>query len=220
MNLHKTGSALLAALALALAAQSANAQPPPPPQPRPAPVRIPPSKDPMAAPAAPYKLDPTHTAVILRILHEGSSYSMFRFNTVSGMLNWDPARIETSKVEIMVDPASITTPAPGFVQTLIGPNYLNVAVYPEIRFVSTGIHRTGPMSGDITGDLTLLGKTRPIVIHAEMVGVGHSVRLGTPTVGFSGSTKFKRSDFGLTTLIPGVGDECEILIESSFDIAK
>jgi polyisoprenoid-binding protein YceI len=154
--------------------------------------------------------------VILRIKHEGTSYSTFRFNTIAGVLNWDPAHMEASKLNVTVDPKSLVTPVAGFADNLTGPNYLNAAQFAQATLVSTGIRRTGPTTGVITGDLTLLGQTKPITINAELVGVRTNMR-GAPTFGFAGVTKFKRSDFGLTTLIPSVGDEVELTIDVEFN---
>jgi len=173
------------------------------------------SKNPAAAPGGLYKMDPDHTSVLIRIMHEGTSYSTFRFNSDAGVLDWDPARIEASKVDITVETSSIVTPVAGFADRLSGPRYLNTAKFPQARFVSTGIRRTGPTTGEITGDLTFLGVTRPIKIDAQLVGIGPNAR-DLPTIGFAGSAKFKRSDFGLTTLLTVFGDETELMIDTEF----
>ncbi|HTK34054.1 MAG TPA: YceI family protein [Caulobacteraceae bacterium] len=177
-------------------------------------MHTPATKDPAAAPAATYRVDPNHASVIAVVLHEGTSFSTFRMNKVAGTLNWNP-RVEASTVEVTVDPKSVDTPAPGFVDTLVGEQWLNAEKFPEIKFVSTAVRRTGPTTGEITGNLTFLGKTKPIVVRAELVGIGASVR-GVPTIGFRGVAKFKRSDFGLTTLEEAVGDEVELLLEIEF----
>jgi polyisoprenoid-binding protein YceI len=173
------------------------------------------SKDPAAAPRGRYKMDPDHTSILVRILHEGTSYSTFRFNSDQGVLDWDPGRIEASKVDVTVETQSIATPVAGFAGRLAGARYLNTAKFPQARFVSTGIRRTGPTTGEITGDLTFLGVTKPIKIDAQLVGIGPNAR-DMPTVGFAGSAKFKRSDFGLTTLLTVFGDEAELMIDTEF----
>jgi polyisoprenoid-binding protein YceI len=181
---------------------------------QPLPVHTPPTKDPAAAPAATYRVDPNHASVIAVVLHEGTSFSTFRMNKVAGALNWNP-RVEASTVEVTVESKSVDTPAPGFIDTLLADQWLNAEKFPEIKFVSTAVHRTGPTTGEITGNLTFLGKTKPIVVRAELVGIGASVR-GVPTIGFKGAAKFKRSDFGLTTLAEAVGDDVELLLDIEF----
>jgi polyisoprenoid-binding protein YceI len=196
---------------------SAQAPPAAAPAARPArPAFTPASRDPAVAPAGGYKMDPDHTSVVFRILHEGTSYSTFRFYTVTGVLAWNPARIEDSKVDVTVDTKSIATPVINFSDRLTGANYLNSAMFPQARFVSTSIRRTGPTTGEITGNLTLLGQTKPITINGELVGVGPNAR-GQPTIGFKGSAKFKRSDFGLMTLLPQIGDEVELVLDADFN---
>jgi polyisoprenoid-binding protein YceI len=175
------------------------------------------SKDAAAAAAGSYKMDTSHTSVIARIGHgNGFSFSTFRFGASTGTLTWDPARVENSKVEINLDPKSIQTPVAGFADELAGERYLNTAKYPTARFVSTAVRRTGPTTGQITGDLTFMGVTKPVVIDAELVGAGNNMR-GVATVGFSGKARFKRSDFGFTALFPIIGDEVELLIDTEFN---
>ncbi len=174
------------------------------------------SRDPSAAAAGAYKLDSDHASIVFRILHEGTSYSTFRFYTDAGTLDWNPAQIESSKVEVTVDTKSLATPVVNFADRLTGEHYLNSAKFPQARFVSTGIRRTGPTAGEITGDLTLLGVTKPLVVEADLVGVGPNAR-GVPTVGFKGVAKLKRSDFGLMTLLPSIADEVELQIDIEFN---
>ena len=175
------------------------------------------SKDPAAATAGAYKLDTNHTSVIARLAHGGGfSYSTFRFGKATGTLTFDPARIESSKVDITVDAKSIMTPVEGFSAELSGDKFLNAAKYPDARFVSTMVHRTGPTTGQIMGDLTFMGVTKPVTIDAELVGAGKNMR-GVSTVGFTGKARFKRSDYGFTAMLGPIGDEVELLIDTEFN---
>jgi polyisoprenoid-binding protein YceI len=203
----RTLSAAALGLALLVAPALSTAAAPP------APV----SKDPAAAVAGAYKLDPNHTSVIARVAHAGGfSYSTFRFGKSTGTLTWDPAHLETSKVEITLDPKSIMTPVEGFGAELSGDRFLNAAKYPDAKFVSTAIHRTGPTTGQIVGALTFMGVTKPVTIDGELVGAGKNMR-GVSTIGFSGRAKFKRSDFGFTAMGGAIGDEVELMIDTEFN---
>jgi polyisoprenoid-binding protein YceI len=218
--------AALALPCLLLAGAPAGAQPAPGGPPgaggRPAggaaprPPAKPPSKTPADAAAGTYKLDTSHASVFLRIMHQGTSYSTFRFGDVTGTLAWNPASVETSKVDIIVGTKSIATPVAGFADRLTGERYLNVAAFPQAEFVSTSIRRTGPTTGEITGNLTFMGQTHPITVQAQLVGIGQNMRGGT-TMGFEGTTKFKRSDFGFTVMLPDIGDEADLILDFSFD---
>jgi polyisoprenoid-binding protein YceI len=202
----------LASLTLAALAGTAIAQAPPP-----AAARAPASKDPAAAIPGTYKLDPNHASVIAKLAHGGGiSYSTFRFNGVSGSLDWNPAQVEASKLIVKIDPKSIDSVAPGFADELIGERFLNTAKYPDAGFVSTAIARTGPTTGRITGDFTFMGVTKPLAIDATLVGAGKNGR-GANVIGFSGTTKFRRSDFGFTAMNGPIGDEVEISIDLEFN---
>lgn len=204
-----TGPVAAGALGFILAATVAAAQPARPP--------VQSSRDPAAAAAGAYKLDTAHTSVIARVPHMNAfSYSTFRFAAVNGTMTWDPLKVENSKVDITVGMASIMTPVPKFEEELTGDKFLNAAKFPNAHFVSTSVRRTGPTTGQITGDLTFLGQTRPMVINAEMVGAGKSMR-GSPVVGFTGTARMKRSDYGFTANIPIVGDEISFQIDTEFD---
>ena len=206
------GVALLGALGFVLATTAAIAQPARPAAPHS-------SKDPAAAAPGAYKLDTAHTSVIARVPHMNAfSYSTFRFGTTTGTMTWDPAKIENSKLDVTVDTGSIKTPVPKFEEELAGDKYLNAAKFPTAHFVSTSIKRTGPTTGDIMGMMTFMGQTKPMTIKAEMVGAGNSMR-GTPVVGFTGIARMKRSDFGFTAMIPIIGDDIDLVIDTEFDKA-
>lgn len=173
-------------------------------------------KDPAGTVAGAYQLDPGHQSVIARIGHQGGvSLSTFRFSATSGTLNWQPATPEQSKVEVTVDMKTVDSPVEGFAEELLQTQFLNVAQHPESKFVSTSVRRTGPTTAAITGELTFYGQTKPIIVNAEFFGGGRNGR-GVPVVGFTGSGKFKRSDFGFTTMLPGIGDEVELIFDIEF----
>ena len=181
-----------------------------------APAPAGPSKDPTAAPAGTYKIDKNHQSVIARVPHGGGySFSTVRFGVSDGTLTWDPGRIENSKVDITVDLKPNYAPivyrvAPD------APNLMNVAQFPTAKFVSTGVRRTGPTTGIISGNLTLMGQTKPATIEASLVGAGKT-GAGMPIVGVTGVMKIKRSDFGFTAMAPGIGDNVEIVIDAEFN---
>ena len=173
------------------------------------------SENPAAAPTGAYDLDGRHASVIARVGHLGASLSVFRFDTITGKLDWMPADPSRSTVTIEIPTTSITSNVPGFAEELTKAPWLNSAKYPTATFASTAIRSTGATTGVITGNLTLMGVTKPIDITARMVGAGKNTK-GTSIVGFSGSTQFKRSDFGFKTGLPMVGDEIELLIDVEF----
>jgi polyisoprenoid-binding protein YceI len=173
-----------------------------------------PNKDPAAAPAGLYKEDPGHTSVIAKITHMGLSHFAMRFSKVQGTYVYDPAHPEATKVSITIDPASVLTGVPVLDTELAGDKFMNTAKYPTITFVSTGIHRTGPDQGMMDGNLTMMGVTKPVTLN--VVYNGEANAMGATKMGFSATTTIRRSDFGFGTMIPMLGDEVQIQIETEF----
>ena len=181
------------------------------------------------APAGSYELDRSHTSLTLRVDHLGLSRYTARFTGLDGRLAFDPARPEASQVTITVDAKSLETdypdPALDFDAQLTGPEWLDAARYPTIEYRSTRIQRTGADTARITGELTLHGVTRPIVLEARFNG-GYAAVPGDPSgasrIGFSAQGTLKRSQYGISYGVPapgtslGVGDDIEVMIESEF----
>jgi polyisoprenoid-binding protein YceI len=177
-------------------------------------------------PAGNYELDKAHSSLIFRVSHMTFSHFTARFTRFDAQLAFDPARLASSRVSVNVDPRSIESdnaPA-GFLDELAGKDWLNAGDFPELSFRSKSIAVTGPNTFRITGDLTLHGTTKPVVLDASYNG-GYAGLSVDPhaRVGFSAHGKFKRSDFGVTVGIPapgsifGVGDEVDVAIESEFN---
>lgn len=192
-----------------------------------APAAAPPAATPapIDVPAGDYKLDPLHSTVLFRADHLSFSKYVGRFETFDASLHFDPKAPETSTVEVTVDPSSlgIPNPPPGFLDDLRGPQWLDVKQFPAITFKSTKVEVTGPRTARITGDFTLHGVTKPLVLETTFNGgyAGHPME-PRARIGFSATGKIKRSDYGMATGIPapgttmGVGDTVEIAIETEF----
>jgi polyisoprenoid-binding protein YceI len=177
------------------------------------------------APAGIYNIDLSHADLSFRLKHLGFSLYTARFTKFTAQLNFDPLKPAAMSVTTIVDPYSLALPSPpaGFLNTLLGPEWLDAAQFPQIVFRSTDVEMTGTSSMRITGDLTLHGITKPIVLNATFNG-GYAGHPFDPNgrVGFSARGTFKRSDFGIVIGIPepgtsmGVGDELEVIIEAEF----
>lgn len=201
--LRRLPAALMAATAVAYAGLAA-AQPP----------MAGPNKDPAAAPAGLYKEDPNHTSVIAKIYHMGLSHFAMRFSKVEGTYVYDPAHPEATKVSITIDPSSVHTGVSQLDTELASPQFMKTGQYPTITFVSTAIHRTGPDTGTMDGNLTLMGVTRPVTLN--VVYNGEANAMGQTKMGFSATTMVRRSEFGFKTMLPMLGDEVQIQIETEF----
>lgn len=173
------------------------------------------SRDPLKVPAGTYVLDKKHASLLVRTSHLGgfSHYTM-RFNSLTGGFDYDPASWQTTKVTISVDPKSIDTEDALFSKTVAG--YFEPDKYPLILFVSTALTSDAEGKGQLTGDLTFHGVTKPITLDVTFNGVGPGI-LGLGTrVGFSGSGVIKRSEFGVNAVRMFAGDEVGLLFEVEF----
>ncbi|MEL6311063.1 MAG: YceI family protein [Pseudomonadota bacterium] len=172
--------------------------------------------------AGTYKLDRAHASLVWKVNHLGLSFYTARFDTFDATLDINPDEPQSAKLEVTVDPTSIRTGFPfsdakDFDKELVqSPNFFNAKEHPEIKFVSTSIERTGDKTAKVTGDLTLLGVTKPVTLDVTLNGqMAHPMKK-KPALGFSGVGKIKRSEFGMTHLVGGVGDEVELLLEAEF----
>lgn len=180
------------------------------------------------APAGEYALDKTHASVVFRVSHLGLSNYTARFTGLDGKLTFDPAAPERMSVRATIDPKSIETdfplPEPDFDGELAGPNWLDAGKHPAITFVSTRVEPTGPATARVTGDLTMRGVTKPVVLEATFNGgyAGMDMDPAGSRIGFSAKGALKRSDFGVSYGIPapgttmGVSDNVDVLIEAEF----
>ena len=170
-----------------------------------------------------YVLDPTHARVNWSLSHAGLSQYTARFDDVEGTLRFDADNPTQSRVDIRIDPNSISTGLEKFDEMLAtSDRYFDANTYPEIRFASTSIRKTSETTGLITGDLTLRGVTKPITLDTTFNGAGKSFGNPGETLGFSAKGDFLRSDFGMTHLITlaNIGDKITLNIEAEFNEAQ
>ena len=151
------------------------------------------TQDPAKVPAGTYVLDKRHASLTVKIVHMGFSHYTMRFNGLDGGFTYDPANWQATKVAVSVDPKSVDTNNASFNKEIAG--FFEADKYPAISFASTAVQGADG-KGTMTGDLTFHGVTRPVTLDVTFAGAGHGVTpLGT-RLGFSGSAKIKRSDFG------------------------
>jgi polyisoprenoid-binding protein YceI len=150
-----------------------------------------------AAPAADYAIDTkgAHASINFSIKHLGFSWLTGRFDTFSGTFTFDAANPSASKVHVEVDTASINSNHAERDKHLRSKDFLDVAQFPKAIFDSTAVKVDGDKA-TITGNLTLRGVSKPIVIEAQRVG-GGSVPWGGYRDGFTGTTRLALKDFGI-----------------------
>jgi len=175
------------------------------------------SLDITTAPYGLYKIDPDHTSVSFKINHLGLSHYMGRFDRVEGYMNFNNNVPEQSNINIVVYPNSIDVNNPKLEETLRTDKWFNVIQFPQATFRSTRIDRTGAMTGKVTGDFTLLGIRRPMTLDVTFVGTGTNIFDKHQVIGFTAVGTFDRSNFGMSNLLPMLGNQVVLEIETEFD---
>jgi polyisoprenoid-binding protein YceI len=171
--------------------------------------------DPAKVPAGTYVLDKRHASLIARVPHLGgfSRYTL-RFTGLDGSFTYDPADWQATKVTFTVDPRSADTGDLGFNKDIAG--FLGADKYPAIVFTATGITAGDNGEGQVTGDLMFHGVTKPVTLNAAFNGVGPGLLGAGTRLGFSGTTRIKRSDFGATAVSQWAGDDVDLEFEIEF----
>lgn len=163
-----------------------------------------------------YKLDQTHVAVLFKINHMGLSTFVGRFNKVDASLEFDPNNIAAAKLSAVIDVASLDANNPDLEDTLRGSSWLDTEKYPQAFFKTTSVSVLDQNSAVFSGELTLHGVTAPINITVTFNGGANNMLTGFYTLGFSATSTFSRSTFGVDYLIPAIGDAVAIEVFAEF----
>jgi polyisoprenoid-binding protein YceI len=169
--------------------------------------------------ASNWSIDPDHSDVGFKVRHMMVSNVKGNFGKVHGVVQVDDKDISKSRVTATIDTASIDTGVVKRDAHLRSPDFLEVDKYPTMTFVSTKVVRDGADKLKVSGDLTLHGVTRPVVLEVEGPSSEIKDPMGNIRRGASASTKISRKEYGLTwnKMIEAggvaVGDEIVISIE-------
>jgi polyisoprenoid-binding protein YceI len=162
-----------------------------------------------------WKLDPAHSEADFSIKHMAISTVHGSFRGVSGVIHFDPTHVDQSRVEATIDVTTVDTGVAARDTHLKSPDFFDVAKFPTMTFKSTSVAKSG--SGyNVTGDLTMHGVTRQVVLSMEAPGKEEVDGKGAVHRGFEATTTIDRKDFGLNwngTLKSGdsaLGDEVRI----------
>ncbi len=163
--------------------------------------------------------DKAHSEVDFTIVHLSLSKVRGHFGNIEGTIIMNDADITKSTVNVIIDVSTVYTGVGPRDSDLKSANFFDVAQFPKASFVSTSVKKSG-MGLTISGDLTLHGVTKPVVLQAEppngpVTGMDHK-----PHSGFSATTTISRTAFGIAPKYPVavVGDEVKVTID--LDVAK
>lgn len=169
---------------------------------------------PTAVFAASYTIDETHAHAAFRVSHLGFSHTLGQFKEISGTLEFDEANPTASTVSVSINTASVDSANEARDEHLRKADFFNVEEFPTMTFTSTGVEVTGEKTGKLTGDLTLLGITKPVTLDVTFNAEGpHPFDPSKIVAGFSASGEINRTDFGMAYAAPAIGETVELMIE-------
>ncbi|MGQ0628728.1 MAG: YceI family protein [Phycisphaerales bacterium] len=166
---------------------------------------------PLAAPAptpaaAGIKIDSIHSYVIFKIKHDGIGNNYGRFNAPKGTFHLDSAAPESSMVDVTIDAAQIDTGMGKRDEHLRSGDFFDVKQFPTITFKSKSAKKLADGKFELTGDLTLLGKSKAITVTAESTGET------AKGAGMETTFTIKRMEFGMKTFADRLSDDVTITV--------
>jgi polyisoprenoid-binding protein YceI len=175
--------------------------------------------------AGTYNTDPGHTLISWRVSHFGFNDYFGIFGDATGTLVLDPAKPNASTVDITIPIGKVTTASAGLTGHLLragkegGKADFFGPAPADAKFVSTSVVAKGT-TAKITGNLTLNGVTKPVVLDTTFSGAGNNPFNKKATVGFHATAVIKRSEFGISYAVPMISDDVTLDISVAFEKAS
>jgi polyisoprenoid-binding protein YceI len=176
----------------------------------------------VTAQAAPvtYKMDPGHTNVLFSWNHFGFSNPTANLGLGEGTIVFDDKDPAKSSVDVTLPLADLDTHVPALDEHLKKPDFFDADKYPSITFKSTNVQSVGGNKFKVTGNLTVHGVSKPVVLDATLNKSGEHPMMKVQTVGFDATATLKRSDFGMGAYVPNVSDDIQIHITTEASVPK
>jgi polyisoprenoid-binding protein YceI len=172
-----------------------------------------------AAPVT-YKLDPHHTMVLFSWNHFGYSNPTADLGLGEGTLVFDEQHPASSSVDVTLPLAMLDTHVAALDTHLKEPDFLDAGKYPVVTFKSTTVQPLGGNKFKVTGNLTVHGVTKPVVLDATLNKIGPHPMSKAQSIGFDATASIKRSDFGVGAYVPNVSDAIKIRITTEGSVPK
>ena len=166
--------------------------------------------------ATTYTLEPDYTQGVFRWNHLGFSSPAAQFAQGQGTLEYDQSDPSHSSVEVTIPLSTLNTGVPALDDDFRSTDFFDTPRFPTATFKSTRVVVQDAALNrlKVTGDLTVHGVTKAVILEVTVVKVGINPRTSLPTVGFDATTTLKRSDFGLGRYVPQVSDEIQLHLTS------
>jgi polyisoprenoid-binding protein YceI len=174
-----------------------------------------------AAAVETYQIDPVHSSVGFTIRHFVSKVPG-SFTTFSGTITVDRDNMENNQVSATIDVGSLSTANEKRDAHVKSPDFLDFAKYTTITFKSTAWKKTGDDTYDVTGDLTIKGVTKSVVLKVTSSGFAPGMQ-GAMLSGWEATTTIKKSDFGAAgpgMMAKAIGDDVAVTIDIEADLKK
>jgi polyisoprenoid-binding protein YceI len=172
-----------------------------------------------AAPVS-YKIDPNHTNVLASWSHFGFSRPTVNFGQADGTIVYDAENVGASSVQVTLPLKGLSALAEDFYDHLTSADWFDAVKYPDATFKSTSVEAAGEGKLKVTGDLTVKGVTKPVVLDVTLNRAGEHPMGKRAAIGFDATATVKRSDFGLDKYAPNVSDEVALRITTEAMVPK
>jgi len=166
------------------------------------------------ASAQAWEFDKSHTRVGFTVDHLGFSSVIGDFRQFDGQVQYDPKQPESLQVNFEIDTKSIDSGWAARDEHLRKADFFNVEQFPKMTFTSTAVKVLGDNKSQVTGNLTLLGVSKPVTLDVTLNKLAINPITNKQTAGITATTSLKRSDWGMTTYVPAVGDEIAVRIDA------
>jgi len=166
-----------------------------------------------------YQIDPRHSDAQFAVAHLMISTVRGEFHGITGMVVYDDGDVSKSSVNVTIDATTVDTREPDRDKDLKSDKFFDVANHPSMTFKSTKVEAAGPGKLKVTGDLTIRGITKPVVLEVTVPKAPIKDPWGFQRSAVSGTTKINRQDFGVAwnkTLDSGgvmIGDNVDITLD-------
>lgn len=172
-----------------------------------------------AAPVT-YQLDPSHTMVLFTWNHFGFSNPTADLPISAGTIVFDDKQPTKSTVEVTLPLSGLDTHVSALDTHLKEPDFFDASKYPTVTFKSTKVQSLGGNTFKVTGDLTVHGVTKSVVLDAKLNKSGVHPMKKLQAIGFDATGTLKRSDFGVAAYVPNVSDEIKLHITTEGSVPK
>ncbi len=175
---------------------------------------------PAAAATTTWQIDPAHSSAQFAVKHLMISTVRGAFTKVTGTIQFDDKDITKSTVDVTIDATSVDTRVADRDKDLKSDHFFDVEHYPTITFKSKRVEQVSPGKLKVTGDLTIRGATKEVVLDVDGPTAPVKDPWGNQRMGVSASSKITRQDFGITYGPGMIGDEISITIDAEMIPAK